>query len=89
MGDKNLQELSRAYASRQIERIDYVEERTKLLDLLTGQTDVHTSVEPATADEPPHQPIDDEVPSLPSKIAISLIQLSLFIALVLGFFYFF
>lgn len=88
MGNKNLQELSRAYASRQIERIDYVEARTKLLDMLTGQTNAHTPVEPAASDEP-HQSMDGEVPSLPSKIAISLVQLFLFIALVLGFFYFF
>lgn len=85
MGNKNLQELSKEYANQAIDTLTYREKRSELLDSITGQTssefDEDTNAE--TTDK------NTDRRKWLSKLAITLVQVVLLIALVLGFIYFF
>lgn len=85
MGNKNLQELSKEYANQTIDTLTYREKRSELLDSITGQTssEFDEDIDAETTDK------NTDRRKWLSKLAITLVQVVLLIALVLGFFYFF
>ena len=91
MGNKNLQDLAKAHARREISTSDYRRLRSELLDRLTGDDTSNSSdlQSPASNDaEMPHDAQLDQKKSWRSVVT-TIIQFCLLIALIGGFFYFF
>ena len=85
MGNKDLQQLSKEYSNQEIDTLSYREKRSELLNSITGQTTSEFDEESNAGKTGK----DSDRRKWFSKLAITLVQIVLLIALVLGFFYFF